>query len=265
VDEKPASSRLNLPLTYRWEFVEQPVTSTAPIPSPTSLATPFTFDVAGDWTWRFTATNSRGNSAYCTTRARAASNEAVRVEIVWNTDRSCAGCNAQGGGIDIDLHMTDVARAMGHWAGSAPDESDCFYANCTCGMPGTLCDTERLDWPPVGRSNNPQLDIDHISDLPGPENINVVQAAEGAQYDVGVHYFSGHGMASSTPIVARIYCAGSLVFESEAVRLQENDGGSGGNNLWRVGRITVTAGGCTFTRCGAPGALSTCIRPESSW
>ena len=89
----------------------------------------------------------------------------MRIEIVWNIDRSCRSCNAEGGGIDIDLHLADVARAGGHWADRAPDGSDCYYANCNCQMPGMLCPVELLDWPPVGsRVNNPQLDVDHIGD-----------------------------------------------------------------------------------------------------
>ncbi len=260
-----ASSRLGLPLMYRWEIVDQPITSTASIPSPTTLSTPFTFDVAGDWTYRFTATNSMGNMAYCTTRALAASDEAVRVEIVWNVDRACVGCNAMGGDQDIDLHLADVSRSMGHWAGLAPGNSDCYYANCVCGMPGMLCATERLDWPPVGRTNNPQLDIDHVSDLPGPENINVVTAETGAAFDVGVHFYSAHGHTPTTAIVARVYCSGSIAFESEVVRLNERDPGGTSNNLWRVGRVTVTAGGCRFERCGRPGALAECIRPQNAW
>ncbi|MEI8258972.1 MAG: hypothetical protein WCJ30_25160, partial [Deltaproteobacteria bacterium] len=256
-----ASSRLGLPLTYRWEIVESPITSTASLVSPTTLVTPFTFDVAGRWTYRFTATNPRGNAAFCSTRARAVSNEAVRVEIVWNTDRSCRSCNAQGGGIDIDLHLANVALAMGHWSSNAPSDADCYYANCPCGAPGALCDMERIDWPPTGRPNNPQQDVDHIRDLPGPENINVRQATAGTQFDVGVHYFSG---SEITPVVARVYCGGDIVFESENVRIGSG-AGPGGNPLWRVGRITMTAGSCTFERCGTPGNLGACIRPMNDW
>ncbi|MEI8259131.1 MAG: hypothetical protein WCJ30_25975, partial [Deltaproteobacteria bacterium] len=232
----------------------------ATLPSPTTLSTPFTFDVAGNWTYRFTASNARGNHAFCTTRALAATDEAVRIEMVWNTDRSCRSCNPQGGGIDIDLHLANVGLAGGHWDGTAPTDSDCYYANCPCGMPGMLCDVERIDWPPTGALNNPQQDIDHTQDLPGPENINVRQAEVGAQFDVGVHYFSG---TEPTPVVTRIYCAGTVVFESEAVVMDRGTGGS--NNLWKVGRITITPGGCTFERCGAPGMLAACIRPEGDW
>jgi hypothetical protein len=261
-----ASSRLGLALTYRWEIVDRPITSTASIPSPSTLSTPFTFDVAGNWTYRLTATNPRGNAASCTTRALAASSEAVRVEIVWNVDRACVGCNPAGGDQDIDLHLTDVSRSLGHWASGAPGDSDCYYANCVCGAPGTLCPTERLDWPPGGRANNPQLDVDHVSDLPGPENINVVSAEVGAQFDVGVHFYSSHGHSTVTALVARVYCAGAIMFESEVVPFQESaSSGSGEHNLWRVGRITVTAGGCTFARCGSPGMLTACIRPEGDW
>jgi hypothetical protein len=105
--------------------------------------------------------------------------------------------------------------------------------------------------------------IGHISDLPGPENINVRQASPGAQFDVGVHFFSAHAASPFTTVVARVYCGGRVVFESEGVRLEE--GPSTDHNLWRVGRITVTAGGCAFARCGAPGSLAECIRPQGSW
>ena len=260
-----AASRLGLPLTYRWETVDHPITSTAALASTNGLATAFTFDVAGDWTWRFTATNPRGNSASCTTRALATSSEAVRVEVVWNTDRACSGCNAEGGGQDLDLHVTDVARAGGHWASTAPDSSDCYYANCRCGSPGMLCPTENIDWTPAGPVNNPQLDVDHISDLPGPENINIVQASTGSQFDVGVHFYSSHGIGATSATVVRVYCRGTVAFESEVVRFAEGGGGPDGNNLWRVGRVTVTAAGCSFERCGSPGNLGACIRPESAW
>lgn len=255
-----ASSRLGLPLTYRWEIVTQPITSTATLSTPASINTAFTFDVAGNWTYRFTASNVRGNHAFCTTRALAATDEAVRIEAVWNIDRSCRSCNPEGGGIDIDLHLANVALAGGHWDGIAPPEADCYYANCRCGSPGMLCPVEVIDWPPTGPVNNPQQDIDHISDLPGPENINVRQAEIGTQFDVGVHYFGG---SEPTPVVTRVYCAGTVVFESEAVVMDR--GAGSGNNLWKVGRITITPGGCTFERCGAPGLLTGCIRPQNDW
>ncbi len=260
-----ASSRLGLPLTYSWEIVSQPITSTATLPSPGTISTPFTFDVAGNWTYRFTASNARGNHAFCTTRALAATDEAVRIETVWNTDRSCRSCNAEGGGIDIDLHVANVSLAGGHWDGNAPMSGDCYYANCQCGMPGMLCPVESIDWPPAGALNNPQQDVDHISDLPGPENINIRQAEVGAQFDIGVHFFGSSVGATTTPVVTRVYCAGTVVFESEAVALELRAPMASSNNLWRVGRITITPGGCTFERCGAPGMLTACIRPQDDW
>ena len=61
-----------------------------------------------------------------------------------------------------------------------------------------------LQWPPEGDLNNPQLDVDHIGDLPGPENINVTRAAAGMQFVVGVHYSGGE----PTGTVVRVYCGG---------------------------------------------------------
>jgi hypothetical protein len=258
-----AISRRGLVLSYRWEIVARPLTSTASLSAPAALSTAFTFDVAGDWTYRFTATNPRGNSASCTTRATAVSDEAVRVELVWNVDRACVGCNAQGGDQDLDLHLADVATAMGHWSVFAPDDADCYYENC---VPGRVISTP--DWSPPGPVNNPQLDIDHIVDLPGPENINVQQGMAGAQFDVGVHFYGAHGHSTTSATVVRVYCNGAMVFQSEPVQLSQgtdSDFVPDDHNLWHVGRITATAGGCAFARCGAPGALGSCIRPLRAW
>lgn len=262
-----AQSRTMRPLTFRWEIVDQPITSTAMLRMPNTLSTPFTFDVAGNWTFRFTATNDRGNSAFCTTRALAASEEAVRVEIVWNTDRANPNCNiatpdsnACG---DVDLHLANSDLNMGRWGSNAPANSTCFYANCVCGTPEMICtNPTNIEWTPAGVVNNPQLDIDHTRQLPGPENINIVRAETGGRYDVGVHAFS---LNAPTPVVARVYCGGRIVFESEPVRIEARGGGADTNDLWLVGRIETTTGGCRFTRCGSPGNLAACIRPQNAW
>lgn len=257
-------SRLGRPLTYRWTIERAPTTSTARLSPTDQPSTRFSFDVAGDWTYRFSAANDRGNSASCTVRALSASTEAIRVELVWNMNRSCRSCNAEGGGIDIDLHLADDTRANGRWGPNAPADAICYYANCVCREgQGSLCPSGAVEWTPPGAQNNPQLDIDHIRDLPGPENINVLQAAPGARFAVGVHYFSG---SEATPTLVRIYCGGVLVFQSEPVTLAGSSGSSG-NPLWRVGVINVGGDGrsCTFSRCGGAGNLSGCIRPQSDW
>ena len=260
-----AMSRLGLPLTYAWTIERRPTTSTASLTNASARTAGFTFDVAGDWVWRFTATNNRGNRASCTTRAFSRGDEAVRVELVWNVDRSCRTCNPKGGGIDLDLHLSDLARSNGRWASNAPSDSDCFFANCRCNRDiGMLCPDGVLQWPPDGAPNNPQLDIDHVGDLPGPENINVVRAAPGTRFAVGVHYYGG---AEPTPAVVRVYCGGVLVFESERVTLSGASGSVDGNPLWRVGEINVGGDGraCSFARCGRAGALTECIRGENAW
>lgn len=259
-----ALSRLSRPLTYRWTIERAPATSTAQLSPTNQPVTRFGFDVAGDWTYRFSASNDRGNTASCTVRALSAATEAIRVELVWNLNRTCRSCNPQGGGIDIDLHLADLSRSQNRWASNAPASSDCYYANCVCREgQGALCPSGAIEWNPPGAANNPQLDIDHIRDLPGPENINVLQAAPGSQFVVGVHYFSG---SEPTPTLVRIYCGGQVVFQSEPVTLSGGEGASS-NPMWRVGVITVGGDGrsCAFARCGAPGNLGACIRPQDAW
>lgn len=269
-----ARSRLGLDLATRWEVVERPVTSTASLTAPASRSTDFSFDVAGRWTWRFTARNDRGGEASCTTRGFALSTEAVRVELVWNLDRSCATCNAEGGGLDLDLHLSDPARSGGHWNGDAPGNTDCYWENCKCTEPGFVCADGVLDWPPAGAINNPQLDTDQNTQLPGPENINVLTASAGARFDVGVHFFGDNTRpvgTQRTAAVVRVYCAGAVVFESEPVTLGPVRTPSvvgvdaSGNPLWRVGQVIVGADGCRFERCGRPGDVAACIRPARDW
>ncbi|MDP3278942.1 MAG: hypothetical protein Q8Q09_27365 [Deltaproteobacteria bacterium] len=261
-----ARSRTGRPLRFQWEIVDQPITSTARLTNATALTSSFTFDVAGNWSYRFTATNDQGNRAFCTTRALSASDEAVRVEIVWNTDRSNPQCNpdrpAGNSCGDIDLHVNNSELSNGRWADEAPNGSTCYFANCRCGTPGMVCtEPTAVEWAPPGPVNNPQLDVDHTSDLPGPENINIVRAAPGGRFDVGVHVYRTN---QATPVVARIYCGGSVIFESEPVRMRQGSSPSE-NDMWLVGRIETTAGGCTFVRCGSPGNLTACIRPRSEW
>jgi hypothetical protein len=128
----------------------------------------------------------------------------------------------------------------------------------------TCTEPTAIEWTPPGVVNNPQLDVDHTNDLPGPENINVVRATTGGRYDVGVHVFALPDRLI-TPVVARVYCGGRVVFESEPVRMGPARGGADGNDLWVVGRVETNVGGCTFTRCGRPGDLSACIRPQNAW
>jgi hypothetical protein len=257
-------SRLGRPLTYQWTRETAPPTSTASLMNATSPTARFTFDVAGNFVWRLTVANDRGNRASCTARAFSRADEAIRVEAVWNIDRSCRSCNREGGGIDIDLHLTDLSRSLGRWARNAPDDSDCYFANCRCDRDvGMLCPEGVLSWSPRGPINNPQLDVDHISDLPGPENINVIRAQPGSRFAVGIHYYGG---SEVTPVIVRVYCGGVVVFESERVMLS---GGvdPGSNSMWKVGEITVGGDGraCVFSRCGRAGALTECIRPQDDW
>lgn len=138
--------------------------------------------------------------------------------------------------------------------------------------PGQLCPGGILEWPPSGRFNNPQLDLDHRADLPGPENINVVATSPGGTFDVGVHYFGCDSCAPNQPeetrVVVRLYCFGSLMFESEAEWLSQGSGSprdASGHNLWLVGRVTSGVGMCNFVRCGSPGSLDACIIAERDW
>ena len=85
----------------------------------------------------------------------------------------------------------------------------------------------------------------------------------GSRFVVGVHYYDSS--SEPTPVVVRVYCSGTAVFESERVVLTPA-GGPSSNPVWRVGVVTTGLDGtCTFERCGRAGALMDCIRPHDVW
>ena len=84
--------------------------------------------------------------------------------------------------------------------------------------------------------------IDHIRDLPGPENINVVSPADGL-YTLGIHYYCAHGVTGPTRATVRVYCNGSLAREFQQDFNQSRQ-------FWDVATIAWPA--CTVTQDARP-------------
>ncbi len=117
----------------------------------------------------------------------------LRVELCWGTT----------GSADVDLHLGKIA-ATSDWFNQWPDtEADCFYANCK------VSSWNRPDWgyPDVLGDPNPRLDLDNISTVGVPENINLDNPDDGDQFRVLVHFYSG-----PTPVtypLVNVYCDGA--------------------------------------------------------
>ncbi|MCA9527204.1 MAG: choice-of-anchor D domain-containing protein [Myxococcales bacterium] len=186
----------NLPVEYEWVVVSRPDGSVSqPVENffnnqspadggprddtmtPTSL---FFVDLAGTYVVELRVRDNLGldsiacdNPAVVTIVARP--EEAIHVQLVWDTPNDPDQTDA--GGADLDLHLLHPNAE--NWF-SAP--YDCHYAN-------PVPDWGQLENP----ADDPSLDIDDINGA-GPENVNLDLPENtdvlGAPYLVGVHYYN---------------------------------------------------------------------------
>jgi hypothetical protein len=204
-------------VSYRWELVSRPETSTVTLTSPLAAATGFSFnssglerrglDVVGTFVVGLSVTDDQGMGSI--NRARVtidtSPTDALHVQLTWEDATS-----------DIDLH---VVRDPGPIFDAY---NDCYYMNCQPGQPD-------LGWGSVDQ--NPHLDIDDVDGF-GPENTTIRAPASGT-YDVGVHFYAPHGAVPDIPCTVKIYVRGSLRAEYRR-RLYAC------NAFWTVARIVWT-------------------------
>jgi hypothetical protein len=211
--------------------------------------------LSGDYTFTMTVVAADGTVYTCTFIVHVRG-PGVRVELCWDTT----------GQSDVDLHL--------HRSGSTvdwfDDNDDCFYSNCAASSylfgfgaaqwgyansPLAECSggPQGAIWTQVGSCHNPRLDIDNISTVGIPENINVDNPNNMDSFRVMVHYYGGSVV--SHPMV-NIYCGGFLTATYGAAPNQvqgfDQAGGFGGGDMWKVADVeaTVMAGvttGCDIT------------------
>jgi len=138
---------------------------------------------------------------------------------------------------DLDLHLISPGRTLFNTPGD----------NCYCNT--------NPDWGVAGQQlDNPFLDRDDLVG-PGPENINLSQAATG-DYTVVVHYFSDHAHGIPAPVTLQVNLRGTLA--ATLSRTLNN------NERWTAGTIHWNA----TTRTGTwqasalapfPSLLTTCL------
>lgn len=204
--------------SYAWTFVSGPQGTTSRALSPANQPnTSFTPDIAGIYVFELTVVDDTGRSASCRSTIRAEATEGLRMEVIWNTDRT-----------DMDSHMLPPTGMQ--WF----SDEDCYYANCRSGRP----------WGGAGEEDNPFLDIDDVDGF-GPENINIMRPVDGT-YRIAIDAFSG-----AAEVTVRIYCGGSTVeprqvFGPVLITSARND-------LWRVADVTITGTSCTITDLSSDG------------
>ncbi len=233
--------------------------------------------LSGDYTITVTIVTADGQTLSCTFLVHIGG-PGLRVELCW--DRT--------GQTDIDLHVHRPGTTTPWFSttptGSTVNADDCYYMNCKAGAFSNLANwgyansplaqcsggPEGAQWTTLGYCRNPRLDLDNISTVGRPENINIDVPVNNATYRTMVHYYSGSGAVH--PLV-NIYCNGNLLgtYGQAPDQLTNftTSGGFGGGNMWRVVDVTTMVGttdangdgfvdttGCTLNGLHPPGMTS---------
>jgi hypothetical protein len=208
-------------------------------------ATPtITFTLSGDYTVTMTVDTPSGPLS-CTFVVHVVG-PGLRVELCWEGT----------GSRDVDLHMLREDLNV-DWC----HDHDCYYSNCKgynwdhpewsySSSPLSMCEDgpDGSDWQSHGSCENPRLDVDNISTVDLPENINVDAPGDGESFRIMVHYYSGSGEAY--PLI-NVYCEGHRIATygqtPDQVTGFDDSGGYGcQGHTWRVADVvTHVSGGVT--------------------
>ena len=177
---------------YSWSLVEQPNGSGADLFSSEANKYGFTPDLAGTYTFELVVTNDRCvQSDPCQVQVTAIPLEHLWIELSWEKPAD-----------DLDLHLIKGNAAF-------ESEGDCYYGNCVSDYGFSM-----LDWGRTGSTDDdPFLDLDDIEGT-GPENINILEPAQGS-YTVVVHDYPGSDYPAENTASVRIHLGGELLLEKE--------------------------------------------------
>ncbi|MBN2725027.1 MAG: hypothetical protein JXR95_13235 [Deltaproteobacteria bacterium] len=187
--------------------------------------------------------------------------ECVFVLKVWGPGLRVENCWDTSGDADVDLHL--MKEGLGtSWCGA----EDCRFSNCK-GNNWSHSDWSESDSDismcidttygsdfndDFGVCKNPRLDIDNISTIGIPENINVDYPTDGQTYRIGVHYYSDDYFNPSmvTHPVVNIYCDGQRIATygyptANEVEFTTASGTCSSADLWRVADVLTEVDSAT--------------------
>ncbi|MBL8784106.1 MAG: choice-of-anchor D domain-containing protein [Deltaproteobacteria bacterium] len=227
---------------FEWTVI-QPNGSTSTLRPSKFVAEPtFEANIIGEYIFRLKVFDALGNESCSDAEQRVivTSNDAIHVELLWNTPTDADQTDLVGA--DVDLHFLHPSAAGAYFH----QRFDCYWENTT------------PEWGFASPQDNPRLDRDDV-DGAGPENLNVDVPEQGVRYQVGVHYWDDWGFGPSTTTV-RIYIYGQLRDQWADVRLVVND-------MWDTHYIDWPSG--VVTRITRPGGVPQITAnfpiPNSSW
>jgi hypothetical protein len=191
------------PLEYTWTLVDLPEGSAGGLSEFITMDTTLYTDIAGPYEVHLQVKNTAGVlSAPDKCIIDAVPEDKLHVELTWDTT-----------GVDLDLHLLQSTSANFY---DSPE--DCSWCN------------SQPEWATASGADNPSLDLDDRSD--GPENINILEPADGA-YPVTVHYFDPLGGPATTATV-RVYSEGVEIFTDSKVMTRDQ--------IWEVGQVNWNLG-----------------------
>ena len=156
------------------------------------------FRLSGSYKLHLKVTRTNGEVYECEWVLRVVS-DGLRIELCWDTT----------GSVDVDLHLGKNGTTE-EWA--TTNGLACYFGNCkfdaSSGPNWGYANTQNYDRNGNLRTmRNPRLDIDNISKVGIPENINVDNPNDEDVFRVGVKYYSG---SKITHPVINVYCGGTL-------------------------------------------------------
>ena len=219
------------------------------------------FTLSGDYKITMTVTDAGGHVSTCTWVQHVAG-PGIRFELCWDTTGFP--------GSDLDLHVHKPNSTTDFFGSqSSPSADDCNYINCaaTSFTAGSVpnwgyaasaigeCSggPDGASWVGVGSCRNPRLDMDNISTLGVPENINIDNPKSADKFRALVHYYGINSFTTtltSHPMV-NIYCGGRLKTTYGQSPNQVTGFATAGawakGDMWRVADVTaiVDASGVT--------------------
>lgn len=218
------------PLTYAWTVVGVPTNSTAVLDDPTSATPSFLADLAGDYIFELSVTNTLGTADPTPDQVviTVTPADGFYVEVSWP------------GNADLDLHLANSAAA-----GIFDCPNDCSF------------DQPNPNWGGAGPTDDPSLDADTIPGVAGlgPEIITIDVPATDV-YEVRVHYYGDNGDASclncpDAAATVNIYLGGVLAATYVETLFDDDDVWNVATIDWPSGLITPinTLGSTSRTAC----------------
>jgi hypothetical protein len=223
----------------RWSVLSQEGDFAVLLGSGRADTTSVSVALAGTYVVRYTAVDDLHQQSTCQVTVNARANAGLRLELYWDSPPNAFVT-------DLDIHLLDPTAAS--WF---DPNHDCYYLNCTMGLP----------WGGMGAPSNPRNSGERS--LIAPEWIEIPTPVPQATYRTGALY-AGTDVTGPANASLRVICNGQRVRTLGPTALPNGTGNLDvDNSFWRAADITITATSCRVTpivnMIGAPSIVSSSV------